>query len=220
MSKWLLGIAGVIGLIALLAFVTQGGEKTGENVYSEARRLIHEFPTGDQIIFEGNIQEPITEFIYQEKQVTTTTTLDNGTQIEKTETVIEKVPSSELQLSVQERQSGDYKVCRLGYQCDISGQITLIDPNTGKEIQPPYGFFLQIECINADHPVMTCNNFDIIVVQERTQSDKSFKYTFTPSASKNPPGDYMATVVITSKFKDARDQYIEFEGTQMIKMIA
>src|SRR3990167_224549 len=209
MSLWLLGVAGIIVIIIVVTYASQPSAKDFD-FQANVKAIIHSFETGDQIIFDGIIDSPVTEFIYVEKQVTETVTLENGTQINQTKTILEKVDTTKslVTVSAQDRQTGDTLVCRLGHQCDVTGKITLIDPTTNKEIQPPYGFLINIKCINANHPVMTCNNFKEIVSTERTFPDSTFKYTFTTSQAINPPGDYLATVVITSKFK-VNNQYIE-----------
>src|SRR3990167_2741725 len=219
MSLWLLGVAGIIVIIIVVTYASQPSAKDFD-FQANVKAIIHSFDTGDLIIFDRIIESPVTEFIYVEKQVTETVTLENGTQINQTKTVLEKVDTTEslVTVSAQDRQTGDTLICRLGHQCDVTGKITLIDPTTNKEIQPPYGFFIQIECINADHQMMNCNNFNTISVSERTFPDSTFKYTFTTNSAKNPPGDYLATVVITSKFK-VNNKFIEETGTREIKIV-
>ena len=214
----LLGIVGILVAIILASIATQPSAKTTD-FYKEAKTVIHNFATGDSIEFLGEIEAPVTEFIYQEKIITEQVTLENGTQVNQTTTVVEKVPTSDLSLSVQERQSGDSLTCRLGYQCDIKGKITLINPNNGLEVDPPYGFLITIECITSNNPDVGCNNFDTIQKNWRTDADKSFIYTFTTSKQFHPPGEYMATVVISSLFKNSDGDIIEETGTQKINVV-
>ena len=217
MSLWLLGIPAIVIIIAVATVASQPQAKDID-FQAKTKELIHSFiDTGDQIIFEGVIESPVTEFIYVEKQVTETVTLDNGTQVNQTRTVIERVDTSEsiVSVSATDRQTGDALVCHLGHQCDVEGKIVLIDPLTNQQVQPPYGFLIQIECISTNHPVMTCNNFKTISSTERTFPDSTFKYTFTTSQTTNPPGKYIATVVITSKYK-VNNEFIEETGTREI----
>mgnify|MGYP001562561566 CR=1 FL=1 len=198
----ILGILIIAGLFWYVAYDSMNLQQATEKQFSEAKRLIHEFgDSGEEIQFFLDPQPPLTEFTYVENQVQKTVFNNNTGQYENvTATEIEKVPTSEITVNSYDIQSATTnKICKIGNQCKISGQITLIDPATGLEIPPPYGYFIQITCETSTHDVMNCNNFDTRVENIMTYADKSFSYTFTTDQN-DPPGQYVVLVSVASKF--------------------
>lgn len=200
----------ILGIVAILAtfyyFISTDSnfEASVKQDYTEARRLVNEFGnSGEEIVFYLDPKPPITEFTYVEKEVEKIV-FNNATGETETVTVkeIEKVPTSEVSVYSKDRQTGNLKVCKRGHQCDITGEITLIDPVTGLAIDPPYGFLMIIECETSHDPyIQSCQSFSPRVVNDLTFGDKSFKYTFTTDSRKDPLGFYTAQISVTSKFK-------------------
>lgn len=208
----LLPILGIIGLLALLVYLLSGNVGVGlpqsiaidqEKINSEARKLIYEFGNaGENINFYLDPPPPLTEFTTIEQEVTKDV-LNEATGVIETITTTElvEVPTSEIEVYSQDRQTGDRKVCKRGHQCDVTGEITLIDPNTLLPIDPPYGFLLVVECETShDEFIHSCQPFSPRVVNEVTYGDRSFLYTFTTSPKDSPLGIYTVTVQVTSKF--------------------
>lgn len=202
----LLGIAVILGGFWYIADQEGSLDQTLTDDFTEAERLVREFGnSGEEIVFYIDPQPPLTEWTYVETEVITQERFYNNEtgKVETrdiTTTEIEKVPTSEVSVTSYDRQTADTKVCKRGNQCDITGEITLIDPNTGLEIPPPYGFLMTIHCDSSTDPVLNCGNFNPRVQNELTFADKSFKYTFTTS-NKDPTGFYQAKVSVASKFK-------------------
>jgi hypothetical protein len=140
---------------------------------SEARQLITQFTkSGEYIGFDVDPNPPVTQYTYKQKELLRTVTLANGTQINQTETVYEQVetPQTSISIGIQDRNLQQPKICKLGYQCDITGMINLIDPLTEKKIPPPYPY-----------------------------SDGTFRYTWIPT-EKIGIGEFRATIYVTSKY--------------------
>jgi len=210
----LLPILGIIGLVALFVYLLSGNFTTSADLQqsiksdfseasSQARRLVYEFGNaGEQIAFFQDPQAPVTEWTFVEQEVTKDIVNDITGEIETvTQTELVKVKTSEVEIYSQDRQTGDRKVCKRGHQCDITGEITLIDPNTSLVIDPPYGFLMIVECETSnDEFIHSCQPFNPRVVNQVTYGDRSFKYTFVTSKKDSPLGIYTATVQVTSKF--------------------
>lgn len=221
----ILGIFVIIGIFWFVAYDDSELDKTINRADSEAKKIIHEFgDTGEQIIFFGDPQAPLTEFIYVEKDVTKQVYNNSTKQYENvTTTELEKIPTSEVGITSLDLQRGDTKVCKRGNQCKITGEITLIDPNTKLEIAPPYGFFLQVSCESSNDPVMNCNNFTPRIQNIITHADKSFDYTFTTDRN-DPTGFYTVLVSVASKYKSLNpetqlEEYVRRDGTLRLELI-
>lgn len=198
----ILGIIVILGGFMYVASENDALDRTLTEDFTEAKRLVNEFGnTGEEIVFYIDPQPPITEWVYvdviQEERY-----YNNATGKVETREVVtqEQVPSSEVTVESYDRQTANTKVCKRGNQCDITGEITLIDPSTGLEIPPPYGFFMQISCQTTTDPVLDCNNFTPRTKNDLTFADKSFKYTFTTTPN-DPTGFYTAQISVASKFK-------------------
>lgn len=198
---------GIIGIVIIMYFVLSAGDGLEDQVradYTEAQELVKKFGnSGEEIVFYLDPQPPVTEYTYVEK-IIEKEVIDNVTGeitiVEEKE--LEKVPTSEVTVYSKDRQTGDIKVCKRGHQCDITGEITLIDPNTGLAIDPPYGFFLSVECDQPNDPLIhSCQAFDTRTQNILTFGDRSFKYTFTTDTRDDPLGFYVASIAVTSKFK-------------------
>lgn len=201
-------IVGVIVLFGVLFWLVTANENLGSDIqadYTEAERLVREFGnSGEEIVFYLDPQPPTSEYTYVEKEVEKQVYNNATGKVETvTEIEFEKVPTSEVTVYSRDRQTGDTKVCKRGNQCDITGEMTLIDPITGLVIDPPYGYFLSIECIEARDPAITsCQSFSSRADNKLTYGDKSFKYSFTTNLN-DPIGTYSVQISVTSKFKVA-----------------
>lgn len=197
----LLGIMVIIGGFWFLADSQGSFEEKFQDDFTEAKRLVNEFGnSGEKIVFYIDPQAPIAEYTYVETEVETEVfNYDTGEIETVTTTEVEKVKTSEISVNSYDRQTANTKVCKRGNQCDITGEITLIDPTTGLEIQPPYGLLMQIVCETSHDPILQCSNFSARSQNILTFGDKSFLYTFTTN-SNDPLGTYSALVSITSKF--------------------
>lgn len=198
-------VLAIIVIIGGFYFVASSNDKLDQTLqedFTAAKQLVHKFGnSGEEIIFYIDPQPPITEWSYNEIQVEERFYNNDTGKVEtRTVTEIEKVPTSVVLVESYDRQTADTKVCKRGNQCDITGEITLIDPNTGLEIAPPYGFFIEIKCQTTSDPILNCGNFSTRTFNDLTYADKSFKYTFTTTQN-DPTGDYRATVSVASKFK-------------------
>lgn len=200
--------------------------RTLENDFTEAERLVREFGnSGEKIVFFVDPQPPITEFTYVNKEVEKEVYNYETGEIETITTLeLEKVPTSEVAISSYDRQTANTKVCKRGNQCDINGEITLINPVTGLPVDPPYGFLMSIKCETSTDSVINCQNFTTRTENILTHDENVFSYTFTTNQN-DPTGIYLATVSITSKFKELNPEtqlteFIRRDGVLRVEIVA
>lgn len=206
----------VIGGLCLWIF-TLPKDDPNSHINDSAKQLITQFTkSGEYIGFDQDPTPPVTTYKYVSVEKTHTVTFPNGTVKNQTETVIEKQPvdSTTISLDVKDRINSGAKICRMGYQCDITGTISLIDPITQKKITPPYAYLLSIGCdYRAD-----CALNPTLAVNDATYPDGSFKYTWIPTAQIKP-GDYEATVYVGSHYTNENGENERRIATRTIQVI-
>lgn len=187
----------VVGCFVLLIMYAPNEKiSTAED---QARQLITQFTkSGEYIGFDLDPTPPVTKYRYEPVQKTKQITFENGTTVNQTETVYEKTEvkqTTTLSVDIQDRTLKQSKICKLGYQCDITGTIILIDPTTDKKIPPPYSYLATIDCDFRSF----CNLGSALSSNEATFGDGSFKYTWIPTPAQGI-GEYRLTVYVISHF--------------------
>lgn len=184
------------GFILLIMYAPNEKISTAED---QARQLITQFTkSGEYIGFDIDPSPPVTTYRYEPVQKTRQITFENGTTLNRTETVYEKIenqPATTLSVDIQDRVLKQSKICKLGYQCDITGTISLVDPTTDKKIPPPYSYLATIDCDFRDF----CNLGSALSSNEATFGDGSFKYTWIPTP-KQGIGEYRLTIYVISHY--------------------
>jgi len=240
MSATLYGI-GIIGLVVLMVYIayeTDFAEDT--TIRKEAEAFIFKYNDyGEQIEIFKDPTPPQSEDQYRYEEVAVIAVDEEGNTFkcdedlklkdcDGTKLIVGNLTKvSEIITEVQDRQTLKYKVCKLGHQCDIAGKITLINPITKAEIDPPYGFAYVIRCVESDAQNLkigrrTCDDFE-----DRTETiisfpDASFLISFTTTGS-NPPGIYEAIIKVNSHFTeitpDGREVQLERTAIQEILIV-
>ena len=134
-------------------------------------------------------------------------------------TITEKVPTPESQLilDLQDRQTGNTKLCKRGNICDVYGIIELYDPNTGLKLSPVvlhYQFF----CVESTDPRLLCDNYLGDSETVLTYSDSTFKVSLVTDSS-DPTGFYELFVTVDSKFKQPNGQPYRHENVKQIEVV-
>lgn len=193
---YILPILAIVIVFAVFIFTAPVKPKI---VDDSTKQLITQFTkSGEYIGFDVDPTPPVSKYTYQPKQVIRPVVLPNGTVINQTSTVYEEVEQKEistLSVEIQDRLDHGSKICKFGYQCDITGMISLIDPTTNKKIPPPYSFLITLDCDYRDF----CNLSPSRSSNEVTYPDGSFKYTWVPAPPVNA-GEYRATIYVTSHY--------------------
>ena len=186
-------------LTGIILLIMYAPNKEISTAYDDTRQLITQFTkSGEYIGFDVDPTPPVTTYRYEPVEKTRTVTLDDGSIVNRTETVYEKVEVKEqttLSVDVSDRILKQSKICKLGYQCDITGTISLIDPTTDKKIPPPYSYLATIDCDFRDF----CNLGSALSSNEATFGDGSFKYTWIPTPAQGI-GEYRLTIYVISHF--------------------
>lgn len=213
---WLVVIIGVLGgFLALVYYTPQQDPR--ETINDSARQLITQFTkSGEYIGFDQDPTPPVTKYTYKPVEKTRTITYPNGTTLNKTETVYEQAPveSSTISVDVQDRVLKQAKICKMGYQCDITGTINLIDPITQKRIIPPYAYLITLDC---DYRT-DCALSPSLNANDATYPDGSFRYTWIPTPQIKP-GEYRATVYVTSHYTNENGENERRIGIRTIEVV-
>ena len=184
------------GLLALIYYTPQ--QDPSMTINDSAKQLITQFTkSGEYIGFDQDPTPPVTIYTYKPVQKTHTISFPNGTIKNQTDTIYEQVPAelSTISINAQDRILKESKICKTGYQCDITGTINLIDPVTQKRITPPYAYLITIDC---DYRT-DCTLSPSLNANDATYPDGSFKYTWVPTPAIKI-GEYHATIFTTSKY--------------------
>ena len=209
---WILVIIGVLlGFVMLVMYLPQQEITPYDD---EARRLITQFSEAGEIIgFDVDIAPPVTKYVYNsEKQIIGQVSGDGSIQPIPEE---EAKQLSTLDVNVQDRELSQSKICKLGYQCDITGIINLIDPSTGDRIPPPYSYSLTIDCDYRDFCALSPS---ISQKPTLTFNDGTFKYTLVVT-EKIPIGEYLVTVYVTSYYTNEDGEQKRRMATRTIEVV-
>ena len=185
----------LVGFVLLVMYLPEGNVAPYDD---DARQLITQFTkSGEMIGFDVDLSPPVTKYVYTEVTKTVSTKLENGTIVNSTETVLVPVEKdvSSIDLQVQDKQYNHAKICKLGYQCYITGTIVLIDPLTGNKVPPPYSYLITLDCKFRDF----CTLSPPLSVNEVSFSDGSFSYMWIPTQQVGV-GTYKASIYVTSQF--------------------
>ena len=181
---------------------------------NDVQQLITTFTkSGEYIGFDMDVAPPITKYVYDAQKNIAGKILDNGTISPVTEEEVKEL--STLDVNVQDRQQGQSKICKMGYQCDITGVINLIDPSTGDRIPPPYSYSLTIDCDYRDFCALSPS---ISQKPTLTFDDGTFKYTFVIT-EKIPIGQYQVTVYVTSYYTNEEGEQARRFATRLIEVV-
>ena len=205
----------LVGVLIAFVFVIMNLPKAPEIPYDdEARQLITQFTkSGEYIGFDVDPLPPVTKYVYDSNNVITGRIQNDGTIVPVTEEEAKQLSS--VDLSVQDRKLSQIKVCKKGYQCDITGSITLIDPVSGDRIPPPYFYSLTIDCDYRDFCALSPS---MSVKPTLTFNDGTFKYTFVVT-EKIPIGEYQVTVYVTSYYTNENDEQARRMATRLIEVV-
>ena len=209
---WILVIIGVLlGFVMLVMYLP---EQEITPYDDEARRLITQFSEAGEIIgFDVDVAPPVTKYVYNsEKQIIGQVSGDGSIQPIPEE---EAKQLSTLDVNVQDRELSQSKICKLGYQCDITGIINLIDPSTGDRIPPPYSYSLTIDCDYRDFCALSPS---ISQKPTLTFNDGTFKYTLVVT-EKIPVGEYLVTVYVTSYYTNEDGEQKRRMATRTIEVV-
>ena len=209
---WILVIIGVLlGFVMLVMYLP---EQEITPYDEEARRLITQFTeAGENIGFDVDVEPPVTKYVYNSDKQIIGQVSGDGT--------IQPIPEEEakqlstLDVNVQDRELSQSKKCKLGYQCDITGIINLIDPSTGDRIPPPYSYSLTIDCDYRDFCALSPS---ISQKPTLTFNDGTFKYTLVVT-EKIPVGEYMVTVYVTSYYTNEDGEQKRRMATRTIEVV-
>jgi hypothetical protein len=187
---------GVLLIVILVVFVFVISSLPGKPKVpydDEARQLITQFTkSGEYIGFDVDPLPPVTKYVYDVNQQITGIVSANGTVTPVTEEEAKEL--SLLTLDVQDRELSQSKICKKGYQCDITGKIVLVDPETGDKLPPPHKYSLTIDCDYRDFCALSPS---LSIKPTLSFNDGTFKYTFVVT-EKIPTGEYHVTVFVTS----------------------
>ena len=210
---WIFLIIAVLSGFVLMVFYLP---QTEPNQYrDEARRLITQFGEGEYIGFDVDPTPPVTKYIYGINNEVTAKILENGTAVPVTEEEKQEIKLlSSTELNVQDRKLSQSKICKMGYQCDITGIISVIDPNTNQKIPPPYSYLITIDCDYRDF----CSLTPSLSANERTYPDGTFKYTWVIT-EKVVIGEYRVTIDTPSQFKDETGKQQSNIAIRMIEVV-
>ena len=187
-------------------------------INDSAKQLITQFTkSGEYIGFDQDPTPPVTTYRYEPVQKVHSVLYTNGTVINQTETVYQTVPvdMTNISVEVQDRLQSGAKICKMGYQCDITGTISLIDPLTTRKIPPPYAYLLTIDCDYRSD----CALSPSISINDATFTDGTFKYTWIPTA-KIKPGDYRASVYVASHYTNENGENERRLAVRTIQVIS
>ena len=204
----------LVGVLVAFVFIIMNLPKAPEIPYDdEARQLITQFTkSGEYIGFDVDPLPPVTKYVYDSNNVITGKIQNDGTIVPVTEEEAKQL--SNVDLNVQDRKLSQIKVCKKGYQCDITGSITLIDPMSGDKIPPPYFYSLTIDCDYRDFCALSPS---ISIKPTLTFNDGTFKYTFVIT-EKIPIGQYQVTVYVTSYYTNEDDEQARRMATRIIEV--
>ena len=209
---WILVIIGVLlGFVMLVMYLP---EQEITPYDEEARRLITQFTeAGENIGFDVDVEPPVTKYVYNsDKQIIGQVSSDGS---------IQPIPEedakqlSTLDVNIQDRQQSQSKICKMGYQCDITGIINLIDPSTGDRIPPPYSYSLTIDCDYRDFCALSPS---ISQKPTLTFDDGTFKYMLVIT-EKIPVGEYIVTVYVTSYYTNEDGEQKRRMATRTIEVV-
>src|SRR3990167_3627651 len=110
----------LVGVLVAFVFLIMNLPKAPEIPYDdEARQLITQFTkSGEYIGFDVDPLPPVTKYIYDSNNVITGKIQNDGTIIPVTEEEAKQL--SVVDLNVQDRELSQTKICKKGYQCDIT----------------------------------------------------------------------------------------------------
>mgnify|MGYP001576759002 CR=1 FL=1 len=209
---WILVIIGVLlGFVMLVVYLP---EQQITPYDDEARRLITQFTeSGEYIGFDIEPSPPVTKYVYDSNNVITGKVDGSGNIIPVTEEEVKEL--SNVDLNVQDRILNESKICKMGYQCDITGKILLIDPSTGERIPPPYKYSLTIDCDYRDYCTLSPS---VSIKPTLTFNDGTFKYPFVVT-EKITVGEYRVTVFVTSYYTNEDGEQERRMKTRMIEVV-
>jgi len=217
---WLLLIPLALGLLATVVYFDIDTRETGlpkdlSQLPEQIRKITDTFETGTQVLWDLEPTPPTTETVKIEVEKTREVTSEDGTVTEETYTEIEEIPSSEIYLYQQDRQTGQSKICVRGHQCDIIGQVSLISPITLEEVTPPHTVHFQISCEFQEFCNLLGGEISRTLISD---GEGNFKYTWT-TTYKDVIQDYHAFVRVTSQFEDVDGNRILDESMLVVKLI-
>ena len=181
----------LLGFALLTMYIPQQDSIPYNN---DVQQLITTFTkSGEYIGFDMDVAPPITKYVYDAQKNIAGKILDNGTISPVTQEEVKEL--STLNVNIQDRKLNQIKICKMGYQCDITGTINLIDPHTGNRIPPPYAYLIMIGCDYREFCAMNPS----LGSNEATFPDGTFKYTWTVS-EKVTVGEYEVSVYVPSYY--------------------
>ena len=209
---WILVIIGVLlGFVMLVMYLP---EQQITPYDDEARKLITQFTeSGEYIGFDIDPLPPVTKYVYDENKNISGIVQSDGTTIPVTEEEAKQLSS--VNLDVQDRNLSQTKICKKGYQCDITGVISLVDPVTGDKIPPPYFYSLTVDCDYRDFCALSPS---LSVKPTLTFNDGTFKYTFVIT-EKIPVGQYQVTVYVTSYYTNEDGEQERRLASRLIEVV-
>ena len=205
----------LVGVLLAFVFVIMSLPGKPEIPYDdEARQLITQFTkSGEYIGFDVDPLPPVTRYVYDENKNISGIIQNDGTTIPVTEEEAKQLSS--VNLDVQDRNLSQTKICKQGYQCDITGIISLVDPVTGDKIPPPYFYSLTVDCDYRDFCALSPS---LSVKPTLTFNDGTFKYTFVIT-EKIAIGEYQVTVYVTSYYTNEDGEQARRLATRLIEVV-
>ena len=208
---WILVIIGVLlGFVMLVMYLP---EQQITPYDDEARKLITQFTeSGEYIGFDIDSSPPVTKYVYDSNNIITGKVDALGNITPVTEEEVKELTT--LDVNVQDRKLSQSKICKKGYQCDITGIVNLIDPATGNRIPPPYSYLITISCDYRDFcslsPSLSSNGVSF--------SDGTFKYTWVIT-EKVTVGEYEVSVYVPSHYTNENGEQERRLAIRMIEVV-
>lgn len=206
----------LVGVLLAFVFLIMSLPGKPEIPYDdEARQLITQFTkSGEYIGFDVDPLPPVTKYIYDADKNITGKIQSDGTIIPVSEEEAKQL--STVDLNVQDRNLSQTKICKKGYQCDITGTISLVDPVSGDKLPPPYFYSLTVDCDYRDFCALSPS---LSVKPTLTFNDGTFKYTFVIT-EKIPVGQYQVTVYVTSYYTNEDGEQERRLATRLIEVVS